>query len=130
MKTKRNILFPIYAWLTIFIAYLVIVYPLMSYGLIDRPEFVLGICIIPTYFIWTSFYYREKTKIKGIVFALKSALIAVFLDGIITVPLFEIPEGNSYGDFYGNPLFWILILEIIVVVFVTSIFKRKRVLNK
>lgn len=127
MKTKRNILFPIYAWLTIFIAYLVIVYPLMSYGLIDRPEYVLGICIIPTYFIWTSFYYREKTKIKGIVFALISALIAVFLDGVITVPLFETPEGRSYGDFYGNPLFWILMLEIIVVVYVTSIFKRKKI---
>ncbi len=125
MKTKCDILFPIYAWLTIFIAYIVIVYPLMSYGLIDRPEYVLGICIIPTYFIWTSLYYKKNSKINKLSFALLSGLAAVFLDGVITVPLFEIPEGRSYGDFYGNPLFWILMLEVIVVVYVTGIFKRK-----
>ncbi len=127
MKTKRNILFPIYAWLTIFTAYLVIAYPLMSYGLIDRPEYVLGICIIPTYFIWTSLYYKKNSKINKLSFALLSGLAAVFLDGVITVPLFEIPEGRSHADFYGNPLFWTLMLEIIVVVYVTGRFKRKKI---
>jgi len=127
MKTKRDILFPIYAWLTLFISYIVIVYPFISYDLIDRPEYALSICIIPTYFIWTSLYYRKKSKINMLSFALISALVAVFFDGIITVPFFEIPEGRSYGAFYGNPLFWILIIEIITVVYVTGIFKRKGV---
>ncbi|MBU2973243.1 hypothetical protein KO513_02565 [Zobellia sp. B3R18] len=60
------------------------------------------------------------------ILALTFVLIATILDIFITVPVFIIPTGGSYATFFGDPMFFIIIVEF----FFTVVYFRKYTLQK
>nr|WP_294932945.1 DUF5367 family protein [uncultured Flavobacterium sp.] len=64
------------------------------------------------------FYYKKAEKKSGLQAGVVITATALLLDVLITVPLVEIPKGNSYQAFFSNPLLWILAVLNIITVFV------------
>ncbi|KUJ60804.1 hypothetical protein AR687_15450 [Flavobacteriaceae bacterium CRH] len=63
-------------------------------------------------------YYKNGSEIHGLVIGIIMSITALLLDIIITVPLFEIPNGRSYQHFFSNPALWVLAsLHILTVYF-------------
>jgi len=48
--------------------------------------------------------------------AITFIIIATILDAFITVPVFIIPNGGSYSEFFGDPMFYILVVEFYFIV--------------
>lgn len=69
------------------------------------------------------FYYKKAEKKLGLQAGIVITATAIILDILITVPLIEIPKGNSYQAFFSNPLLWILAVINVLTVFVY--WKRK-----
>lgn len=74
---------------------------------------VLG--IIPSACLGTYLFYIYG-RMKPSVLALTFVLIAALLDILITVPVFIIPAGGSYSDFFGDPMFYIIVVEFYFIV--------------
>lgn len=68
------------------------------------------------------FYYKKAQKELGLQVGIGITATALILDVLITVPLIEIPKGNSYEAFFSNPLLWILAVINVMTVF--AYFKR------
>ena len=65
------------------------------------------------------FYYKKAEKKSGLQAGVVITATALLLDVLITVPLVEIPKGNSYqAFFFSNPLLWILAVLNVITVFV------------
>lgn len=64
------------------------------------------------------FYYKKAEKKSGLQAGIVITVTALLLDVLITVPLVEIPKGNSYQSFFSNPLLWILAVLNVITVFV------------
>ena len=69
---------------------------------------VLG--IIPSSFIGTYLFY-SKNYLKPSTLALTFVAIATLLDALVTVPMFIIPDGGTYSSFFGDPMFYIILVE-------------------
>lgn len=63
------------------------------------------------------FYYKKAPQKSGLQAGIVITATALILDVLITVPLIEIPKGNSYQAFFSNPLLWILAVINILTVF-------------
>lgn len=68
------------------------------------------ICILIVFYstIGASYYYKKVRNTSGFQVGLVMSFTAILLDILIFVPLVEIPKGNTYQDFFSNPLLWIL----------------------
>lgn len=82
----------------------------------QQANIVLAIGIIPSALLATYLYYRKR-KMKPAVLALTFVSIAVLLDVLITVPVFVIPAGSSYSEFFQNPMFYTIVVEFYFMVF-------------
>ena len=69
---------------------------------------VLG--IIPSSYIGTYLFY-SKNYLKPSTLALTFVAIATLLDALVTVPMFIIPDGGTYSSFFGDPMFYIILVE-------------------
>jgi len=76
---------------------------------------VLALAIIPSACLGTYLFYK-KSYIKPALFALVVILVATSLDALLTVPLFIIPSGGSYASFFGDAMFYIILVELYVTV--------------
>ena len=88
--------------------------------ILENPEqqsnVVLAFGIIPSTCLGTYLFYT-KGNIKPSVLGLIFVIVAAILDIIITVPVFIIPNGGSYSEFFGDPMFYTIVVEFYLIVF-------------
>lgn len=90
-----------------------------------QSNIVLALAIIPGAGLGTYLFYKYSSM-KPSSLALTIVLVAVFLDALITVPVFVIPNGGSYSAFFGDPVFYILAVEIYFLVLYFGQYQIKR----
>jgi len=81
-----------------------------------QANIVLMAAIIPAACLGAYLYYRSGNTTHG--FVLGSVLFssAIVLDATITVPVFIIPNGGNHLSFFGDPGFWLIGIEYVIVV--------------
>ncbi|WP_223033496.1 DUF5367 family protein [Hanstruepera marina] len=88
--------------------------------ILENPELqsniALALGIIPSAGIGTYVFYT-KSHIKPSLLGLTFVMVATLLDVIITVPVFIIPNGGSYSEFFGDPMFYTIVVEFYLIVF-------------
>ena len=112
---------------------------LLSYyvPILENPELqsniVLVIAIIPSTCLGTYLFYKKKYK-RPSSLALTFIIVVTVLDTLITVPLFIIPNGGSYSSFFGDPMFYTIVVEFYFIVmyfgnYLTKTTKSKKQFN-
>jgi hypothetical protein len=81
-----------------------------------QANLVLVIVLIPAAYLGAHIYYQKNHSTHGFVLGIAMFFSAIILDATITVPLFIIPNGGSHLSFFGDPGFWLIGLEYILVV--------------
>lgn len=116
LNIKRAILSALIVWtlgvLSFVLSYFV--------ELMDDPDaqanLVLSIALIPITTFAAHFYYRKGSETNGILLGTFMFLIAMTLDAAITVPVLIAPMGSNHLSFFGDPGFWLIGVEYILVV--------------
>lgn len=80
-----------------------------------QSNIVLTLGIIPSACLGTYLFYT-KSQLKPSTLGLTFVIVATLLDVIITVPVFIIPNGGSYSEFFGDPMFYTIIVEFYFIV--------------
>ncbi len=75
-----------------------------------QSNIVLALAIIPSACLGTHLFYK-RSYLKPASLALTFIIVATLLDILITVPVFLIPNGGSYSAFFGDPMFYIIVVE-------------------
>jgi len=88
--------------------------------IMDDPDLqanlVLIAALIPAAYTGAYLYYRRGNTTHGLVLGSVLFLSAIVLDAIITVPVFIIPNGGNHLTFFGDPGFWLIGVEYVVIV--------------
>ncbi|MGB5236588.1 MAG: DUF5367 family protein [Flavobacteriaceae bacterium] len=79
----------------------------------EQANLVLLTVVLPLVWLGSHIYYKKDTTTHGIKIGQVLLLTAAFLDAVITVPLFIIPNGGSHSSFFLDPGFWIIAFEMI-----------------
>ncbi|MFK2820137.1 DUF5367 family protein [Flavobacteriaceae sp. LMIT009] len=115
-KTLFSIVCGILVWILGLSLYLLSFYV----PILDNPDLqsniVLALGIIPCACLGTYCFYLKK-YINPSALGLTFVVVATLLDLIITVPVFIIPNGGSYSEFFGDPMFYTIIVEFYFIVF-------------
>ncbi len=115
-KNLFSILCAILVWI------LGVAFYLLSFyiSILENPDLqsniTLALGIIPSAGLGTYLFYRNS-YIKPSSLALTFVIVATVLDILITVPVFIIPNGGSYSNFFGDPMFYTIIVEFYFIVF-------------
>lgn len=88
-----------------------------------QADIVLAVTAIPLTLGSTHWYYRKTSGPAGHWFGILLLLMAILLDALITVPLFILPDGGSYGEFFGAPMFWVI--STVIAATATLYYRRK-----
>lgn len=80
-----------------------------------QSNIVLALGIIPSACLGTYLFYT-KSQLKPSTLGLTFVIVATLLDVIITVPVFIIPNGGSYSEFFRDPMFYTIIVEFYFIV--------------
>lgn len=105
----------------IFVWILGVCFYLLSFSvtLLENPELqaniILALGIMPSACLGTYLFYK-KSNIKPAILALTFVIVAALLDILITVPVFIIPNGGSYSEFFGDPIFYAIAVEFYFIV--------------
>lgn len=91
-----------------------------------QSNITLALAIIPSSCIGTYLFYK-KSYIKPTALALTFVIMAIVLDVLITVPVFIIPNGGSYSDFFGDPMFYTLVVEFYFIVLYFGKYLTKKI---
>jgi len=87
--------------------------------ILENPEqqsnIVLALAIIPSACFGTYLFYKSRYT-KPSTLALTFVFVAIILDALITVPVFIIPNGGSYSEFFGDPMFYTIVVEFYFIV--------------
>lgn len=118
MKKLRAILAGALVWLCIAITFAGLSFIPVLKGAAYAQSVVVSILTIPFATFGASVYYQKGRKDNGLVVGLIMAVTALALDALITVPLIEIPNGNTYKGFFTHPLLWTLVAFNITTVYV------------
>ncbi|NET33945.1 MAG: DUF5367 domain-containing protein [Cyanothece sp. SIO1E1] len=81
-----------------------------------QANLVLMIAITPAAIFGAFLYYRRGHETNGILLGAFLFLLTIVLDALITVPLFVIPAGGNHLSFFGDPGFWLIGVEYVLVV--------------
>ncbi|WP_298758310.1 DUF5367 family protein [uncultured Psychroserpens sp.] len=81
----------------------------------QQANMVLFSIVIPLVWLGSFLYYKKGSKIHGYFVGQIFLLVAAFLDALITVPFFVIPNGGSHYSFFTDFGFWTIALEILVI---------------
>ncbi|KXX66861.1 DUF5367 family protein [Flammeovirga sp. SJP92] len=90
-----------------------------------QADIVLALGIIPSATLGTYLFYR-KGKMNPSHLALLFVVVAVLMDLLITVPVFIIPAGGSYSEFFQNTMFYTIAVEFYFIVFYFGKYLTKR----
>jgi len=99
----------------------------------QQSNIVMALAIIPSACLGTYLFYK-KSYIKPSSLALTFILVATILDALITVPVFIIPNGGSFSAFFGDPMFYTIVVEFYFIVlyygnYLTKTAKTKKQFN-
>ncbi|WP_075340402.1 hypothetical protein [Tenacibaculum agarivorans] len=85
-----------------------------SFSVLSNPDvqanITLTLGIIPSVCLGTFVYYK-KGEITPSNLAFIFMGTSAILDILITVPMFIIPAGGSYAEFFSDPMFYIIMVE-------------------
>jgi len=79
----------------------------------QQANLVLFAAIVPLVWLGSYVYYRKGSSTHGYVVGQTLLFVAVFLDAIITVPFFVVPNGGNHYTFFTDLGFWIIALELV-----------------
>ena len=114
-KTLLSIVYGVLVWILGLSFYLVSFYiPVLENSELQS-NIVLATAIIPCASLGTYLFYKKSYR-KPSLLALTFIAVSIVLDSLITVPLFIIPNGGSFSDFFGDPMFYILVVEFYFIV--------------
>jgi len=100
-------------------------FPLMD-NADEQANWFLSIVLIPAILIGVYFYNKNGLRTSGLHLGAYMFLLTIFLDAMLTVPIFIIPTGGDHLSFFGDPGFWVLgIAYILLVVIANWMFRRK-----
>ncbi len=133
MKTIRAILIGTGIW---FVA--VAFYTLsFQFPILENPDqqanMILFTVVMPLVWLGSYIYYKKDSTTHGFKIGQVYLLTAVFLDAIITVPLFIIPNGGSHYTFFMDPGFWTIAFEMIataVLFYYITIYPKTKTLKQ
>jgi hypothetical protein len=96
------------------------VFTLSSYIIIledteQQANMLLFISVIPLVWFGAKQYYKKDKNTHGYWVGQTFFLTATALDALITVPVFIIPNGGSYYQFFTDLDFWLIGFEIIAI---------------
>ena len=132
-KTLLSIVYGVLVWVLGVSFYLLSFYlPVLENSELQS-NIVLAVAIIPCGSLGTYLFYKKSYR-KPSILALIFIAVSIVLDSLITVPLFIIPDGGSYGTFFGDPMFYTLIVEFYFIVmyfgnYLIKMDKTKKQLN-
>ena len=90
---------------------------------------LLFISVIPLVWFGAKQYYKKDTNTHGYWVGQTFFLTATALDALITVPVFVIPNGGSYYQFFTDVGFWLIGFEFITIAvlywYIKEGFKKK-----
>lgn len=115
MKTKRAILIGIAIWILAVLVYTTSFYFPILVDTNTQANSLLFLAVMPIVWLGCHYYYKKDTHTHGIVVGQTMLLTSVALDALITVPLFEIPNGGNHYSFFTAPEFWIIAFEFLLV---------------
>lgn len=116
MKNRLlSILYGILVWVIGVSFYLTSFYIQMIENPDLQANIVLVFGILPSTFLGTYLFYKNGVM-KPSSLALTFMSIAAVLDALITLPVFVIPAGGSYSDFFSNPMFYFIMVEFYLIV--------------
>ncbi|KAF2517008.1 DUF5367 family protein [Flavobacterium foetidum] len=125
MNYFRAILSGLIVWCCIAVSFTVLEHIPFIRESQNTQAFLASFLIIPYAILGASFYYKKENKTSGLRLGLIMSCTAILMDAIVFVPLVEIPKGNSYQDFFTNPLLWILAFLNAMTVFLYWKFRYK-----
>ena len=76
--------------------------------------------IIPAGYIASRFYYNQRLNTRPIILGMCLFAGAIVLDALITVPVFIRPLGGDHFTFFGDPMFWLIGLEYVLVISISG----------
>jgi magnesium-transporting ATPase (P-type) len=124
MNFKRAIIAGVMVWILVMIFYSAS----YAFPFISNPDLqaniVLCLVLIPCARAGARYYYKYRDHTNGFLLGVVMVVIAMILDGLITVPVFIIPGGGSHLTFFSDPAFWVIALEYLIVVVVYSVLKK------
>ena len=123
MKTLRAILLGVLLWVLIFVE---ISITMVGLKFPDMTVWVIHyLFLIPFGILCARLYYKSRDKINGFLLGIVLLVVGAILDLIITVPFFIIPQGGSYATFFLSSSMWISFVEVIAVVGIYDLLRRK-----
>ena len=125
MKTLRAIFIGALLWLLIFIWWSILIFAPIIKEMLTLQYIIHYILLIITTSLVTGLYYKSNDKINGFLLGLVFFVVGIILDAIITVPLFTIPQGTGYTEFFFAPLMLIDYAILIMTVGIYDIIKNK-----
>ena len=115
MEIKRAILLCIVNWI------IAVLFYSLSYNVPfledanTQANVVLFVVVMPLVWFASAYYYKKGNKTHGYLVGQTMLLTGVALDVLITVPVFEIPNGGSHYSFFTSLGFWIIAFEFLSV---------------
>ncbi|MDY2586809.1 DUF5367 family protein [Winogradskyella aquimaris] len=79
----------------------------------QQANILLSIAVMPLVWFGAKQYYKKGTNTHGYWVGQTFFLTATALDALITVPVFIIPSGGSYYQFFTDLGFWLIGFEFI-----------------
>lgn len=79
----------------------------------QQANLVLFTMVMPLVWLGSYLYYKKDGITHGFKVGQVFLLVAVFLDALITVPLFVIPNGGNHYTFFTDPGFWVIAIEML-----------------
>lgn len=94
-----------------------------------QANLTLAIVFLPLGWLGARHYYKHGAQTPAYQLALFMAAVAAFLDAIITVPLFFIPNGLGHLEFFGALGFWLLMVEYVGIVLLYAYMRKRKALQ-
>jgi hypothetical protein len=125
MNYLRAVLSGIILWICVAVTFLILEHTPIIKDSLNIQTVIICLFIIFYSAIGAAFYYKKAISISGFQVGVMMSFTAILLDVLLFVPLVEIPKGNTYQDFFSNPLVWILAILNIATVYFYSKTKLK-----
>ncbi len=123
MKTLRALSIGALVWVLIFIEIFI---TMIGLKLSETAVWVAHyFVLIPIAILCSWLYYKSKDSVNGFVLGIVFLIVGIVLDMIVTVPLFIIPQGGNYGTYFSNMFMLSGFLELIVLVGIYDLLRRK-----
>lgn len=121
----RAILVGALIWLLIFSTFTVLSYlPNIKNSALQQ-FLIVAPLVIPFTILGAYIFYKNGNKTNGFIIGLIIVTTALILDVLITVPFTIIPNQGNYHSFFTSKFLWILVAEVVTIVYFYWVLKIK-----